>query len=233
MTATAPATTSLGDRTAGVAGIMAGVGLLVEGALWTATRWTPDTFGAAAATMELFDNDGTLLRAATFVGAINLVCTVLLVAGLAGRLRTAGAGTAASATLYFGVLGIGGHALVPLGLWLGVPEFHDLAAEDTVAAQHAWNGFAVFLAAAGGTGALFLGLSILATGLGAIRTRALSLPLAYLSVATGALTILTVATAATPIAAVGDSAYFPSLMLATVFRTWTGWQLLTARPRAD
>ncbi|MGX1778239.1 DUF4386 family protein [Nocardia brasiliensis] len=228
MTGAVTARADSGTRTAGVAGLLAGIGLLAEGALWTATGWTPDTFGDAAATMDLFENHETLLRAAAFVGAVNLACTVLLIVGLAARLRAAGSGTAASSTLYFGILGIGGHALVPLGLWLAVPEFLDLATKDATAAQHAWHAFAIFLAAAGATGALFLGLSISATGLGSVQTRVLPKPLAYLSITSGALTITTVATTATPVALIGTAVYLPSLILTTIFRIWAGQQLLTA-----
>jgi Domain of unknown function (DUF4386) len=208
-------------RIAGLSGILAGVGLAVEGALWATSGWTADTFGDSATALAFLQDNGTHLRAAVFAGAINLVLATLFTVGLAGALA-ATAPTLATATLYFGIIGIAGHGLVPLGLWLGVPAFVDLAASDPAAAAAAWSGYAVFQAAAGAVGALFLGLSTLAAGWAIVSHRGLPVVLGWLGVLAGAASAATVVAAETPLAFLAAGAYLPSLTLAIVFRIWAG-----------
>lgn len=137
--------------------------------------------------------------------------------------------------LYFGIIGIAGHSLVPLGLWLGVPTFVDLAASDPGAAAAAWSGYAGFQAAAGAVGALFLGLSTLAAGSAIISQRGWPVLLGWLGVLTGAASALTVLAAETPLSALAAAAYLPSLTLAIVFRIWAGIALWRgdAQPALD
>lgn len=210
-------------RAAGIAGVLAGVGLAVEGFFWMTSGWTPETFGDPGAAMAFLRDSGGHLRAAVFAGVLNLVFTVVLIAGLADRLRAAP--TPSAATLHFGLIGVAGHGLVPLALWFGVPMFVAAQAAGNATARGGWVGFAVFLAAAGGLGSLFLGASTLATGWGALSTKALPAALGWVAVALGAATVLTVLTAYTPLAGVGAAVYFPSLLLAIVFRTWAGIEL--------
>jgi Domain of unknown function (DUF4386) len=206
---------------AGLSGILAGVGLAVEGTLWATSGWTAETFGDAATALAFLQDNGTQLRAAVFAGAINLVLVTIFTVGLATRLGST-APTRAAVTLYFGIIGIAGHSLVPLGLWLGVPTFVDLAASDPGAAAAAWSGYARFQAAAGAVGALFLGLSTLAAGLAIISQREWPVLLGWLGVLTGASSAVTVLAAETPLAVLAAGAYLPSLTLAIVFRIWAG-----------
>jgi hypothetical protein len=208
-------------RIAGLSGILAGVGLAVEGALWATSGWTADTFGDSATALAFLRDHGSHLRAAVLAGAINLVLVTVFTVGLAARLATT-APTRAAATLYLGIIGIAGHSLVPLGLWLGVPTFVELAVGDPSAAAAAWSGYASFQTAAGAVGALFLGLSTLAAGWAIISLRALPVLLGWLGVLTGAASAVTVLTAETPLAFLAAGAYLPSLTLAIVFRVWAG-----------
>lgn len=213
------------QRAAGIAGVVAGVGLLVEGAFWTISGWTPQTWDVPSTALDFLAESGTVLRVGVFAGALNLVFAVLLVAGLADRIRPA-APTSAAGTLYFGVIGIAAHGLVPIALWLGIPMFLDLAARDTALAEGSWGGFAVFLAAAGGLGSLFAGLSTLAVGWAGVTKKALPRLLSWTAVIVGVATVLTVLAAHTPLAPVAGAAYLPSLVLAIVFRIWAGVHLL-------
>lgn len=215
---------NLKSQIAGLAGILAGIGLAVELALFMTSGWTPETFGDPAAALAFLQGSGTHLRAAALVGAINLVFTTVLVAGLAARLQ-ATTPTRAAATLYFGLIGIGAHGLVPLGLWLGVPMFVELAYRDQQAAANAWGGFAAFLSGAGGLGYLFLGLSMLATGWAAVSEKALPVFLGWVGLVAGAASVVNVLAAETPVDALASAAFLPALLFSIVFRVWAGYEL--------
>jgi hypothetical protein len=211
-------------RIAGVAGILAGLGLALELGLFLSSGWTPGVFADPAAALAFLEVRGAQLRAAVFAGAINLAFTVLLVAGLAAKCRTA-APTSAAATLYFGLVGSTGHGLVPLGLWLGVPMFVGLAHRDPQVAAGAWGGFALFLEAAGGLGYLFLGLSMLAAGWAAVSAKALPALLGWVGLVAGAATVVNVLARATPLDGLAGAAFLPALLLTIVFRVWSGVEL--------
>lgn len=122
--------------------------LALEFALFLASGWTPATFSNPEAALAFLESGGSILRAAAFVGFLNLGLTVLFIAGLAGQLQRV-APSRSAALLYVGLVGIAAHALVPLGLWLGTPFFAELAARDMSMAFNAWGGFAAFLEASG------------------------------------------------------------------------------------
>jgi hypothetical protein len=212
------------SRIAGLGGILAGVGLAVEGTLWATSGWTAETFRDPATALAFLQDNGTHLRAAVFAGAVNLVLATVFIVGLAARLGPT-APTRAAATLYFGIIGIAAHSLVPLGLWLGVPRFVDLASSDPGAAAAAWSGYAVFQAGAGAVGALFLGLSTLAAGWAIVSDRGLPALLGWLGVLAGAASAVTVLAAETPLAVLAAGAYLPSLTLTIGFRMWAGLEL--------
>lgn len=210
------------QRAAGVAGILAGVGLAVEFAFWTASGWTPRTWSDPAGALAFLDEHGDVLRAGVFAGVANLAFVALLLVGLARRLRDRSP-TLGPATLHFGVIGIGGHALVPIALWLGIPM---LLTMPDATARSGWVGFAMLLTAAGGVGSLFLGLSMLAAGLAAIRGDALPSWLGWVAILAGTTSALTVLTAATPLGVLAGSLYLPSLLLAITFRVAAGIHLV-------
>lgn len=120
-------------RVTGLAGILAGIALAAELTFFMTCGWSPEKFTDPAAALALLRDGGMHLRVAGAFGAIGLVLTTALVAGLAVKLR-AKTPTRAAATLYFGIIGITGHELVPLALWVGVPSFVALAGRDQQAA---------------------------------------------------------------------------------------------------
>jgi hypothetical protein len=217
-------------RIAGWSGVIAGIGLATEGALWSLSGWTPDTFDDPAAAMEFLTDGGTTLRWAVFAGFVNLAFFVVFVAGLAARLA-ARAPTAATATLWFGMIGAATHLIVPFAHWYGVPAFLDAAQRDPQAAQAAWTAFVtVGHEAAGGAGSLFMGLSMLAAGWAMVSRRMLSGLLGWLGLLTGTLTVLTVFAPDTPLSTLAGAAFMPSLVLAIAFRVWAGVALTRPGP---
>jgi hypothetical protein len=68
-------------RFAGLSGILAGVGLAMEGMLWATSGWTAETFGDGATALAFLQDNGTHLRAAVFAGAINLVLVTVFTVG--------------------------------------------------------------------------------------------------------------------------------------------------------
>ncbi|MEO3795121.1 DUF4386 family protein [Nonomuraea sp. B10E15] len=213
-------------RIAGWSGVLAGAGLAVEAALWTASGWSPATFADPAAALEFLRAEGGVLRLAMLSGFVNLVFLVVFVAGLAARLKD-GTPTLASATLWFGMIGIITHVLVPLNHWYGVPAFLAAATREPEAAQTAWTAYAVVgHDAPSGAGSLFLGLSMVTAGWAAIAGRALPASLGWLGLVTGCATVLTVFAPDTVLSGVAGAVAMPSLLLAVVFRVWGGIALI-------
>lgn len=206
---------------AGAAGILAGIGLAVESTLFMSSGWTPGMFGDPFAAIAFLQEQGAHLRAAVFAGALNLVFMTVFIAGIAAMLRPS-APSRASATLYFGLIGIAAHGLVPLGLWLGVPLFVDLAGSDPDLAASAWAGFHAFLEAAGGVGQLFAGASLLAAGWAVAAKRVLPASLGWVGIVAGTASVFGVLATATPLAGLATVVYLPGLLLLVVFRVWGG-----------
>lgn len=216
-------------KIAGWAGIVAGIGLATEGALWAVSGWTPDAFADPAAAMQFLAESGTILRWAVLAGFVNLVFFVVFVAGLASKLA-AGAPTAATATLWFGMIGAATHVIVPFAHWYGVPAFLEAATRDPQAAQSAWTAFlTVGHEAAGGVGSLFMGMSMLTAGWAMIARRALPALLGWLGLLTGTLTVLTVFAPDTPLSTLAGAVFMPSLLLAITFRIWAGIALTRSK----
>lgn len=71
-------------RETGIAGIIAGLGLALEFGLFVASGWTPEVFEDSTAALAFLESGETLLRAAAFVGIVNLAATVLFLVGFAG-----------------------------------------------------------------------------------------------------------------------------------------------------
>ena len=211
-------------RAAGVAGVLAGIGLAIEFALFTASGWTPTTFSHPDRALAFLQTGGTLLRAAGFVGILNLALAVLWVAGLAASL-THGARTRATATLYLALVGMAGHALVPVGLWLAVPAFLELATRDAPASAGGWSGFAALLSAAGGVGYLFGGLALLAAGSAIVARRTGSATLGWVGLVGGGASVLTVLADETALDALAATSFLPALLLTITFRLWSGYVL--------
>ena len=211
-------------KAAGIAGILAGAGLLIELAFFLSSGWQPHVFADPAVALAFLEERGGYMRAAGLAGSVNLCFATIFVAGLAARLQRAP--TAATATLYLGVVGIAVHALVPIGLWLGAPTFSAMAAHGAGVVQPAWAAFVAFMAVAGGVGYLFLGLSMVAAGFGGASTKALPPALAWLTMAGGAATVTIILAEATPFGMLVPLAFLPSIALSILFRIWAGVVLM-------
>lgn len=210
----------------GWAGLVAGVGLAAEAALWTVTGWNASTFGDPDTALGFLRDQGGVLRLAVLTGFVNLVFAAVFLGGLASHMR-ARTPALAGATLWFGLLGIGTHVLVPLAYWYGIPAF--LGAEPE-AAQASWTAYSTLIGAAGGAGSLFLGLSMATAGWAVVTRHALPVVLGWVGLVAGVASALGVFAPDTPLTAVAGVLYLPSLLLAIVFRFWGGVALLRAQP---
>ncbi|HKN66581.1 MAG TPA: DUF4386 family protein [Gemmatimonadaceae bacterium] len=220
---------------AGVAGILAGIGLAMEATFFMTSGWTPTVFHDPAGALSLFHTGGSQLRAAGFVGVLNLACAIIWLAGLA-ELHAIRARNLAAAILLFGIVGTAGHALVPLGLWGGIPTFLDASARHTTEAPAAFLGFAAFLDAAGAVGSLFVGFSLIAAGAAIVATRSIHSVIGWIGLLAGVASALSVLGAGTPLAPVAFAVYMPGLLLAIIFRTLSGFAMrrqtaVTTEPR--
>ncbi|MGH2400310.1 MAG: DUF4386 family protein, partial [bacterium] len=203
------------QQTAGMLGILAGISLAILFILFVTSGAEPDTFSdPAKAVPYITQNEGRLRTIAFFAGA-TVGLSVIFFAGLAGRLRE-GTPTRATGVLYFGILGLVGHGLSALILWLGAPALVDYAARDQVAVSHAWVAISALNGALDGFGNLFVGLSILLAGWAITTGRGLSSALGWYGVVAGALTALATA-------APGNQLLFAgSVVLPAVWLIWAG-----------
>ncbi len=213
---------------AGMAGIASGVGLAVEFGLFMASGWTPASFGSADAALALFASGGTELRTAGAVGIANLALWLLLLGGVAGAMKH-GAPSCSAGALLFGLVGAAAHALVPMGLWMGIPIFVGMAAEDLPSAVGAWPAYAILQAAATGAGYLFAGAALITIATGLLAARIPARALAWTAGLGGATAVVSVLGTATPLAAVADIIFLPGLLLTVVFRVWGGHALWRGR----
>jgi hypothetical protein len=222
--ASAAETTGTGRRAGGWAGILAGVGLAAEAALWMVSGWTPSTFADPNTAVEFLRNQGGVLRLAVLTGFLNLVFAVVFLGGLASHLRARAPGLAA-ASLWFGLLGVGTHILVPLAYWYGVPAF---VGAEPAAATASWTGYSTLVNAANGAGSLFLGLAMATAGWAVVSRHALPVVLGWLGLVAGVASALGVFAPDTPLTTLTGLLYVPALLLAIVFRAWGGIALLRA-----
>jgi hypothetical protein len=207
---------------AGIAGMLAGIALAVEFTFFMTSGWSPEKFAAPEAALNLLENGGNHLLIAAGFGFIGLALTAIFIAGLASRLAE-DAPTLASATLYFGLIGIAGHSLVPFGLWIGIPA---LLAMNVEIAVTGWTAFRLVLDSAHGIGGFFMGLSMFATGIAVIQGGMLPRLLGWVALFAGASTLLTLLAAH---AAVAGMAFLPALILTMLFRVAAGNALRKSR----
>lgn len=208
-------------RFAGIAGVLAGIGLTLEFALFMASGWTPTVLSHPAGALDFLQSGGTLLRAAAFVGFLNLALAMLWIVGLSAQLARS-APNGAAATRYLGLAGMTAHALVPLGLWLAVPAFLDLAAREPQAAAGGWTGFAALVSSAGGVGYLFDGFAMIAAGWALRAGRLGSSALGWVGLVAGAASAVSVLADETILDALAQAAFMPALILTIGFRLWSG-----------
>jgi hypothetical protein len=209
------------NQFAGAAGVASGLLLVCETSSFVLSGWSPDRFGDPVQAIGLLQQGGTALRAAALFGFVGLVATTFLIAGLAAAVLER-APNLASGTLYFGLIGIAGHSLVPLGLWIGIPAFLATAAQRLDTAQNAWFAFAQVSNAAHGVGNLFGGLAMLSAGAAAIVSPRWSIVVGLLGLSAGVVTLATLLTLGTPFANLGMTLFMPALAQTVLFRLASG-----------
>ena len=214
---------------AGIAGILTGLGLVLEFTFFVLGGYSADTFGNAVAAVASLQQHGDLfLRVAGIFGAGGAFISVIYVAGLASKLHSK-APTRAVATLYFGVLGAVGHALVALSLYVGLPLLLTLAAQDRAATVQTWRAFQLVLSGFQAVGNTFLGIMLLVAGWAILSRKALPLGLGIVGILAGIATLLVILTGGTPLAILGYMAYIPTFVLAITFDVWAGVALLRSK----
>lgn len=159
----------------------------------------------------------TLWALIGIVGALAAVVGTVFVIGLFDRLRDR-APTRASAVLYFGVIGLGGHALGALTRWQGGLQLADYAAKDQVAANHAWVALSATIGGITALGNVFTGASLLAAAWAVIATGGLSPTAGWVAAIAGVLSILGVF-ATSPVVMLGG------FVFAIVWLAWAGSEL--------
>jgi hypothetical protein len=200
-------------RIAGIAGILSGILLIVEFALFMASGVQPTTLQDAAIALPFLHDHGGNIRVAVLFGAVNAALAIILVTGLAASLHAA-TPTRAVATLYFGILGTAGHGLVALTYWLGIPAFVALTRGDQEAAAYAWPAFFAVLTGFNDFGDFFVGLSLVAAGWAIVAKKMLPVSLGWVSLVGGGATLARLLGL--------DLAFFASLPLAILIRIWVG-----------
>ncbi len=216
-------------RYAGFAGVAAGVALAVEFGLFMLSGFTPQTFADPESAIGFLRERGGYLRAAVLVGAAGAALTTVFVVGLAARLRDA-APTRAATSLYLGVVGGGGHGLVALTFWIGIPTLVSLSANDPQAAAAVVSSLTLLTGGAEAFGNLFLALSMASAGSAILSSRALPAWIGWVALAAAAFTLTRIVATDTPLAALAFVAFFPSLILAVVFRIGAGIALQGSQP---
>jgi hypothetical protein len=218
------------NQFAGAAGVASAVLLVCETSAFLFSGWSPQRFTDPVQALALLEQGGTALRAAAAFGFVGLAATTFLIVGLAAALHER-APNLATGTLYFGLIGIAGHSLVPLGLWSGIPAFLTMAGQRADTAQHAWFAFAQVSDAAHGIGNLFGGLAMLAAGAAAMVRPRWSIVVGLLGLSAGALTLATLLTVGTAFVTIGGALFMPALALTVLFRLASGLVLLTRSNR--
>jgi len=207
-------------QSAGTAGIVAGIALAVAFVLFL-TSGLMQVLGDPAKALDYFTKNAGRLQLMTALFVIAVAFAVVFVVGLAAKLhdRTP---TRASATLYFGLLGLAGHGLGSLIFWAAIPALAAYAAKDQVAAGHAWVAVQALDGAADGMGNLFVGLSALMAGWAIVTTKVLSPVLGWVGVIVG------VAGLAVFVSPQNELLATASFVLPIIWLIWAGNALRTA-----
>jgi len=204
-------------------GILSGIGLTAEAALFMGSGWSADAFatldGAAGAMAE----GGHLLRWAVVFGVFNLALLTVFLAGLAEHLGSTSR-SLRSAILHVGLVGIAIHAIVPIGFYYAVPALPALA-EDP-AGEAVWAGWKFMLDVTQGTGIFFMGLSTLAAGIGWMNRDTRSPFLAALALLAGGAGVAAVLGHATPLDPIVGLVGMAGLLLSILFRVLGGIHML-------
>ena len=214
-------------KAAGIAGILTGVALLGEASFFMASGYMPDVWSDPTQAIAFIRDSEVMLRLAVLFGSLGVVARVLFVAGLAAAFKQK-ARTAATAILYFGVVGGIGHGLVALSYYLGIPSFLDL---DAQFASSAWGAFTAITGGFQGLGNFLLGLMLVAFGVATIKHKIMARGLGYVGLAVGMLTLFGVFAGGTPLQNATFALFMPTIALAMLFDVWAGVTLLKQAKR--
>ncbi len=207
-------------KSAGTAGVVAGVALAIAFVLFLTSGITPAILGDPAQALDRFGKSGAFLRLISVVFIIAIAFAVVFIAGLAARLRDR-TPTRAAATLYFGILGLVGHGLGSLIFLTAIPAVVAYAAKDQVAASHAWVALYALDGATDALGTLFAGLSFLMAGWAIVATKVLSAALGWAAIIAGVIGVITV------LVPQNEALFFASFLLPIVVLVWAGSALRT------
>ncbi|HEY6103202.1 MAG TPA: hypothetical protein VI007_08265 [bacterium] len=171
-------------QTAGTLGIVAGVALAVLFILYFTSGATPATFNDPAKALEFFRAQSGRNEVIACLAILTVSTAAVFVAGLASALagRTP---TRATATLYFGLGGLAGHALSAFIILAAAPWLVKTAAGDQVAAAHAYVAINGLSMASDSLGNFFVGLSTLFAGWAITATPGFGSALGWFGIVTG------------------------------------------------
>jgi len=208
-------------QTAGMMGIIAGAALLILFILFFTSGATPATFNDPGAALSFMRDQAGRLEVLACLAIITVATATVFVAGFAAALsqRTP---TRATATLYFGLLGLAGHALGAFILFAGYPWLVSMAAKDQVAATHAYVALNGLTMATDGLGNFFVGLSTLFGGWAATITPGFGAALGWFGVVAGVITALA------GLVPQIQPLYLGSFILPIVWLVWAGYTLRRA-----
>lgn len=202
------------QQSAGTAGIVAGVSLAVLFILFFTSGVTPEMLGDPGKALPYISQNLGRLRITLVFSFIALIAAVIFLPGLAAKLRER-TPTRATGVLYFGLLGIIGHALGTLVFWVAVPGVAAYAAKDQVAASSAWVALSALDRAFDSFGSFFIGVSTLVAGWAITSGGAMSAALGWFGILTGVVAGLS-GLAANEILMVG------SFVLPVIWLIWAG-----------
>ncbi len=202
-------------KTAGTAGVVAGIALAIGFVLFLTSGMTPAILGDPAQALDRFGKSGAYLRLISALFVIAVAFAVVFITGFAARLRER-TPTRAAATLYFGILGLAGHGLGALIFLTAIPAVVAYAAKDQVAASHAWVALYALDGATDGLGTLFAGLAFLMAGWAIVATKVLSTALGWVAIIAGVIGVITV------LAPQSEVLFFASFVLPIVVLVWAG-----------
>lgn len=208
-------------KSAGTAGIIAGVALAVVTVLFFTSGATPETFADPATGLSFASENASRFRTISVAAIITLIAAAIFLAGLAGVLhgRTP---TRAAGVLYLGLLGIVGHSLGAFLWWASLPGVVALSARDQLAATHAFAAINQIASATDAFGNLFIGASVLAAGWAISATKVMSSTLGWFGLLTGVVLILAAAVPSVQLL------YLGSFVLPVLWLVWAGTALRKA-----
>ncbi len=211
------------QRNGGSAGLVTAACLVLLFILFGATGLDPQTAADPSKALPLIAQKRSLWALTGIVGALAAVVGTVFVIGLFSRLRDR-TPTRAAATLYFAIVGLGGHGLAAVMQWQGGLRLADYAARDQVAASHAWVALTATVGGIMALGNVFTGASLLAAGWAIIATGVLNRTVGWVGVIAGVLSILGV------FAPTAFLVFIGAFVFAIIWLAWAGAELRRPKP---